>query len=53
LEETKGRHQLARVLEDDEEQREMFENEMVRLVVPSLQQLTQKMREKEFSKSEC
>ena len=53
LEETKGRHQLARVLEDDEEQREMLEDEVVRLVVPSLQQFTQKMREKEFSKSEC
>ena len=51
LEETKERHQLARVLEDDEEQREMLEDEVVRLVVPSLQRFTQRMREKEFSKS--
>lgn len=52
LEETKERHQLARVLEDDEEQREMLEDEVVKLVVPSLQRFTQRMREKEFSKSE-
>ncbi|KAI0250886.1 exocyst complex component exo70 subunit [Lactifluus subvellereus] len=51
LEETKERHQLARVLEDDEEQREMLEDEVVKLVVPSLQRFTQKMREKEFSKN--
>ena len=51
LEETKERHQLARVLDDDEEQRRSLEDEVVRLVVPSLQRFTQKMREKEFSKS--
>ncbi|KAF8491339.1 exocyst complex component exo70 subunit [Russula emetica] len=51
LEETKERHQLARVLEDDDEQREMLEDEVVKLVVPSLQRFTQKMREKEFSKN--
>ncbi|KAI0302840.1 exocyst complex component exo70 subunit [Multifurca ochricompacta] len=51
LEETKERHQLARVLEDDEEQRQMLEDEVVKLVVPSLQRFTQKMREKEFSKN--
>jgi exocyst complex protein 7 len=51
LEETRERHQLARVLEDDEEQREMLEDEVVKLVVPSLQRFTQRMREKEFSKS--
>jgi exocyst complex protein 7 len=52
LEETRERHQLARVLEDDDDQREMLEDEVVKLVVPSLQRFTQKMREKEFSKSE-
>lgn len=52
LEETKERHQLARVLDDDGEQREMLEDEVVKLVVPSLQRFTQRMREKEFSKSE-
>ena len=46
LEETKERHQLARVLEDDE-QREMLEDEVVKLVVPSLQRFTRE----EFSKS--
>ncbi len=52
LEGIRARHQLARVLEDDEEQRGMLEDEVVKLVVPSLQRFTQKMREKEFSKSE-
>jgi exocyst complex component 7 len=51
LEETKERHQLARVLEDDEEQRRPLEEEAVKLVVPSLQRFAQKMLEKEFSKS--
>ncbi len=51
LEETKERHQIARVLEDDDEQREMLEEEVIKLVVPSFQRFTQKMREKEFSKS--
>ncbi|KAI9455161.1 hypothetical protein BJY52DRAFT_1417587 [Lactarius psammicola] len=49
LDETKERHQLARVLEDDSEQRGMLEDEVVKLVVPSLMRPTQKMREKEFS----
>ena len=53
LEGTKERHQLARVLEDDAEWRKMLEDEVVELVVPSLQRFTQKMREEEFSKSEC
>ena len=53
LEETKERHQLARVLEDDDEQRQMLEEEAVKVVVPSLQRFTQRMREKEFSKSTC
>ncbi len=51
LEETRERHQLARVLDDDKEQRRSLEDEAVKLVVPSLQRFTQKMREKEFSKS--
>ena len=53
LEEIRERHQLARVLEDDEEKRALLEDEVVKLVVPSLQRFAQKMREKEFSKSEC
>ena len=53
LEEIKERHHLARVLEEDAEWRKMLEDEVVKLVVPSLQRLTQKMLEKEFSKSEC
>ena len=53
LEETKERHQLARVLEDDEEQRRSLEEEVVKLVVPSLERFVQKMRDKEFSKSKC
>jgi exocyst complex protein 7 len=52
LEETRERHQVARVLEDDDEERGMLEDEVVKLVVPSLQRFTQRMREKEFSKSE-
>ncbi|KAI0310292.1 Cullin repeat-like-containing domain protein [Amylostereum chailletii] len=52
LEETKERHMLARVLEDDDGDRAMLADEVVRLVVPSLQRFTQKTREKEFSKSE-
>ena len=52
LEEIRERHQLARVLEDDEEKRASLEEEVVKLVVPSLQRFAQKMREKEFSKSE-
>ena len=51
LEETKERHMLIRVLEDDDENRRMLTDEVVRLVVPSLQRFTQKTREKEFSKS--
>jgi exocyst complex protein 7 len=51
LEETRERHQVARVLEDDDDERGMLEDEVVKLVVPSLQRFTQRMREKEFSKS--
>ena len=46
------RHRMARVLEEDEEGRDTVVEEVVKLVVPSLQRFTQKNREKEFSKSE-
>ena len=39
------------MLEDDEEWRKTVVDEVVRLVVPSLQQFTTKNKEKEFSKS--
>ena len=52
LEETnlKERHKLAWVFEDDE-QREILEDEVVKLVVPSLKLFTWRMREKELSRS--
>jgi Exo70 exocyst complex subunit. len=52
LEEVMERHKVAKVLEDDEEGRETIADEVIRLVVPSLQRFTQKHRDKEFSKSE-
>lgn len=52
LEEVAERHRIAKVLEDDEEGKETVADEVVRLVVPSLQQFTTKNKEKEFSKSE-
>lgn len=51
LEEVVERHKLGKVLEDDEEGRETLADEVVKLVVPSLQRFTSKHREKEFSKS--
>jgi hypothetical protein len=51
LEEVTERHQMVRVLQDDEDGREVICDEVVRLVVPSLQRFTQKHKEKEFSKS--
>ena len=51
LEEVAKRHRIARVLEDDEEWRKTVVDEVVRLVVPNLQQFTTKNKEKEFSKS--
>ena len=51
LEEVAERHRIARVLEDDEEGKETVADEVVRLVVPNLQQFTTKYKEKEFSKS--
>lgn len=52
LEEVAERHRMAKVLEDDEEGKDTVVEEVVKLVVPSLQRFTQKNREKEFSKSE-
>ena len=51
LEEVAEHHRIARVLEDDEEWRKTVVDEVVRLVVPNLQQFTTKNKEKEFSKS--
>jgi exocyst complex protein 7 len=51
LEEVAERHRVTKVLEDDEESREQVCEEVVKLVIPSLQRFTQKGREKEFSKS--
>jgi exocyst complex protein 7 len=53
LEEASETHRMALVLQDDEDGREVICDEVVRLVVPSLQRFTQKHKEKEFSKSEC
>ncbi|KAF4563880.1 hypothetical protein EYR36_003124 [Pleurotus pulmonarius] len=51
LEEVVERHKLGKVLEDDEEGRETLADEVVKLVVPSLQRFTSKHKEKEFSKN--
>ncbi|KAI0062820.1 hypothetical protein BV25DRAFT_623858 [Artomyces pyxidatus] len=51
LDETKERHKIARVLEDDPDNRDLLADEVVRLVVPSLQRFVQKQKEKEFSKN--
>jgi len=51
LEEVMERHKMARVLEDDLEGREVIAEEVVKLVVPSLQRFTQRHRDKEFSKN--
>ncbi|KAF9460272.1 exocyst complex component, exo70 subunit [Collybia nuda] len=51
LEEVKERHKLAKVMEDDAEGRETIGDEVVKLVIPSLQRFTQKHRDKEFSKN--
>ncbi|KZT66616.1 hypothetical protein DAEQUDRAFT_752050 [Daedalea quercina L-15889] len=51
LDETTERHQLARVLHDDDEARGQVSEEAVKLVVPSLQKFIQKNLGKEFSKN--
>lgn len=52
LEEVAERHRLARVLQDDKDGRDTMCDEVVKLVVPSLQRFTQRNTGKEFSKSE-
>jgi exocyst complex component 7 len=51
LEEVMERHRMAKMLEDDENGREVLADEVVKLVVPSLQRFVQKYKDKEFSKS--
>ncbi|KAG6915578.1 hypothetical protein DXG01_010879 [Tephrocybe rancida] len=51
LEEVMERHKLAKVMEDDEDGRETIGEEVVKLVIPSLQRFSQKHRDKEFSKN--
>ncbi|PSS18880.1 hypothetical protein PHLCEN_2v3195 [Hermanssonia centrifuga] len=51
LEEVAERHRIARVLQDDQDGRETVAEEVVKLVVPSLQRFTQRNTGKEFSKS--
>lgn len=51
LEEVSERHKLARVLQDDREGREQMADEVVKMVVPSLQRFTQKHGGKDFSRS--
>ncbi|KAF8653415.1 hypothetical protein AX16_003958 [Volvariella volvacea WC 439] len=51
LEEVVERHKMAKVLEEDEDGRETIEDEVIKLVVPSLQRFMQKHKEKEFSKN--
>lgn len=48
LEEVAERHRLAKVLQDDKESREQICEEVVKLIVPSLQRMTQKTAGKEF-----
>ncbi|KAG2746580.1 hypothetical protein P692DRAFT_20954767 [Suillus brevipes Sb2] len=51
LEEVGERHRMAKVLEEDAEERGAVGEEVVKLVVPSLQRFMQKQKEKEFSKN--
>lgn len=56
LDEVKERHLMTRVLNQNDEmedEKDSLVEEVVRLVVPSLQRFMTKNREKEFSKSEC
>lgn len=52
LDETVERHRVARVMDDDRDGREAIQEDVVKLVIPSLQRFTQKWKDKEFSKSE-
>ncbi|KAJ8581778.1 hypothetical protein M405DRAFT_601411 [Rhizopogon salebrosus TDB-379] len=51
FEEVGERHRMARVLEEDAGERSAVGEEVVKLIVPSLQQFMQKQKEKEFSKN--
>ncbi|KAI0341310.1 hypothetical protein BDW22DRAFT_289045 [Trametopsis cervina] len=51
LEEVAERHRLAKVLHDDKDGRETVCEEVVKLVIPSLQRFTQRNTGKEFSKN--
>ncbi|KAF9261301.1 hypothetical protein L218DRAFT_961600 [Marasmius fiardii PR-910] len=51
LEEVLERHKMAKVLEDDPEERENIGSDVVKFVIPSLKAFTQKHRDKEFSKN--
>lgn len=51
LEEVGERHRIAKVLEEDPEERSAVGEEVVKLVIPSLQRFMQKQKEKEFSKN--
>lgn len=50
LEEVTDRHKMARVMEDDPEGRERMSEEVVKLVIPSLQRFIQRHRDKDFGK---
>ncbi|KAG1808137.1 Cullin repeat-like-containing domain protein [Suillus variegatus] len=52
LEEVGERHRMAKVLDEDPEERSAVGEEVVKLVVPSLQRFMQKQKDREFSKSE-
>lgn len=51
LEEVSERHKLARVLQDDREGRDQMADEVVKMVVPSLQRFMQKHGGKDLSRS--
>ncbi|TFK72839.1 exocyst complex component exo70 subunit [Pluteus cervinus] len=51
LEEVVERHKFSKVLEDDGDGREVLADEIIRLVIPSLQRFMQKHRDKDFSKN--
>jgi exocyst complex protein 7 len=51
LEEVVERHKLAKVLEDDEDERNIVVDEVVKLVVTTMKGFVNKHRDKEFSKN--
>ena len=52
LEGVTERYWMVPALEEDEDRREVLADDMVKLVVPSLQRFIQKTKEKEFRRSE-